>query len=181
MKFRDHVILITGASSGIGAALARELAREGARLVLMARRRERLDSLQTELAAAGAQAVVHVGDVTQRADLDAGVTLAVERYGRLDMAIANAGFGVVGPLEKLEVEDYRRQFETNVFAVLETSKACLAELRKTKGRLVLIGSVAGYISAPNASVLLRRLWRSAPRRTLRTSSPRSSRSVGPIS
>jgi len=151
MKFRDHVVLITGASTGIGAALARELAREGAWLELMARRRERLDSLQAELAAAGAQAVVHVGDVTQRADLDAGVALALERYGRLDMAVANAGFGVVGPLEKLEVEDYRRQFETNVFAVLETSKACLAELRKTKGRLVLIGSVAGYISAPNAS------------------------------
>ena len=59
---------------------------------------------------------MHVGDVTQRADLDAAVALAVERYGRLDMAVANAGFGVVGPLEKLGVEDYRRQFETNVFA-----------------------------------------------------------------
>src|SRR5688572_2826031 len=96
MKFRDHAILITGASSGIGAALARELAREGARLVLMARRRERLDALCSELTAAGVQVVVHVGDVTKRADLDAGVALAVERYGRLDVAIANAGFGVVG-------------------------------------------------------------------------------------
>ena len=151
MKFKDHVVLITGASSGIGEAVARELAREGARLVLMARRRERLESLCAELAAAGAQAIVHVGDVTQRADLDAAVALTVERYGRLDMAIANAGFGVVGPLAKLEVEDYRRQFETNVFAVLETSKACLAELRKAQGRLVLVGSVASYISAPNAS------------------------------
>ena len=151
MKFEGHVALITGASSGIGAALARELGREGARLVLMARRRERLESLSAELAAAGAQAVVHVGDVTKRADLDAAVTLAVERYGRLDVAIANAGFGVVGPLAKLGVEDYRRQFETNVFAAIETSKACLPELLKSRGRLVLIGSVAGYISTPNAS------------------------------
>jgi short-subunit dehydrogenase len=151
MKFRDHAVLITGASSGIGAALARELAREGAKLVLMARRRERLDTLCAELAAAGAQAVAHVGDVTKRADLDAAVALAVERYGRLDMAVANAGFGVVGPLEKLGVEDYRRQFETNVFGVLETVKACLPAIRKTSGRLVLIGSVAGYIAAPNAS------------------------------
>jgi len=151
MKFEGQTALITGASSGIGAALARELARQGARLVLMARRRERLDALCAELAAAGAQAVGHVGDVTKRADLDAAVALAVERYGRLDIGIANAGFGVVGPLEKLNVEDYRRQFETNVFAAIETSKACLAELLKAQGRLVLIGSVAGYISTPNAS------------------------------
>jgi short-subunit dehydrogenase len=151
MRFRDHSILITGASSGIGAALARELALEGARLVLMARRRERLDELCSELAGAGAQAIAHVGDVTRRADLDAAVALAVERYGRLDVAVANAGFGVVGPLEKLNVEDYRRQFETNVFGAIETSKACLAELLKSRGRLVLIGSVAGYISTPNAS------------------------------
>lgn len=151
MKFSDHAVLITGASSGIGAALARELAREGAKLVLMARRQERLEELRAELTAAGAQAVVHVGDVTQREDLDAAVGLAIERYGRLDMAVANAGFGVVGTLETLGVEDYRRQFETNVFAVLETVKACLPELRKARGRVVLIGSVAGYISAPNAS------------------------------
>jgi short-subunit dehydrogenase len=151
MRFRDHAVLITGASSGIGAALARELAREGARLVLMARRRERLDALCAELAAAGALAIAHVGDVTKRVDLDAAVALAVERYGRLDMAVANAGFGVVGSLEKLDVEDYRRQFETNVFGVLETVKSCLSELRKARGRLVLIGSVAGHVSYPNGS------------------------------
>jgi len=151
VKFRDHVALITGASSGIGAALARELVREGARLVLMARRRERLETLQAELIAAGAEVVVHAGDVTQRADLDAAVALAIQRFGRLDIAVANAGFGVVGKVEKLEVGDYRRQFETNVFAVLETIKACLPELRKSRGRLVLIGSVAGYVSSPNAS------------------------------
>jgi short-subunit dehydrogenase len=151
VKFRDHVVLITGASSGIGAGLARELAREGAKLVLIARRRERLDALSAELAAAGAQVLVHVGDVTQRADLDAAVAAAMADYGRLDMAVANAGFGVVGPVEKLGVDDFRRQFDTNVFGVLETIKACLPELRKTRGRLVLIGSVAGYVSIPNSS------------------------------
>jgi short-subunit dehydrogenase len=151
MKFRAHAALITGASSGIGAALARELAREGAALVLLGRRRERLEALCAELAAAGAQAFAHVGDVTKRADLDAAVALAVERFGRLDMVVANAGFGVVGSIETLEVEDYRRQFETNVFGMLETIKATLRELKRTRGRLVLIGSVAGYIATPNAS------------------------------
>ena len=151
MKFRGQAVLITGASSGIGAALARALAREGAELVLMARRPERLETLCAELVAAGAQALVHVGDVTRRADLDAAVALAIERYGRLDMAVANAGFGVVGALETLRVEDYRRQFETNVFAVLETIAACLPELRNNRGRLVLIGSVAGYVATPHSS------------------------------
>jgi short-subunit dehydrogenase len=151
MKFDRHAVLITGASSGIGAALARELAREGASLVLMGRRRERLEQLSAELAAAGAKVVLHVGDVTRRADLDAAVALATKHFGRLDMAIANAGFGVVGTFETLTVEDYRRQFETNVFGLLETAKACLAELEKTRGRLVLIGSVAGHVATPNAS------------------------------
>jgi short-subunit dehydrogenase len=151
MRFANHAVLITGASSGIGAALARELAREGASLVLMGRRRERLERLSTELEASGAQAVAHVGDVTRRADLDAAVALATTRFGRLDMAVANAGFGVVGPFASLTIEDYRRQFETNVFGLLETAKACLAELEKARGRLVLIGSVAGYIATPNAS------------------------------
>ena len=151
MKFRNHAVLITGASSGLGAALARELGREGASLVLLGRRRERLEALCAELTNAGVKAAAHVGDVTRRADLDAAVELAVERYGRLDMTVANAGFGVVGTIDTLEVDDYRRQFETNVFGVLETVKASLSELRKAHGRLVLIGSVAGYIATPNAS------------------------------
>lgn len=151
VNFRDHVVLITGASSGIGTALARELAREGAKLVLFARRRERLEALSAELTAAGAQVLVHVGDVTRRADLDSSVALAVERFGRLDMAVANAGFGVVGTVEALGLDDFRRQFETNVFGVIATIHACLAELRKSGGRLVLIGSVAGYVSMPGSA------------------------------
>ena len=65
--------------------------------------------------------------------------------------MANAGFGVVGPIERLTLDDYRRQFETNVFGVLRTVFATLAELRRSRGRLVIVGSVSGHVALPNAS------------------------------
>jgi short-subunit dehydrogenase len=73
------------------------------------------------------------------------------KWGRLDVAIANAGFGVVGPLKRLSLEDYRRQFETNVFGVLRTIYAALPEIEKTEGHLAIIGSVAGWVSTPGGS------------------------------
>src|SRR6185295_3575311 len=108
------VALITGASAGIGAALARELARDGADLVLAARREDRLRDLAREIEATGRNAIVVGCDVTRDGDLERAVAAAVERYGRLDIAIANAGFGVAGPVEGLKLDDFRRQLETNV-------------------------------------------------------------------
>lgn len=90
-------------------------------------------------------------DVTHRNSLDRAVQKAKETFGGIDTVIANAGFGVVGPIEKLTVEDYRRQFETNVFGMLHTIYATLGELKKTKGRLALMGSVAGYFSEAGRS------------------------------
>lgn len=148
---RDNVVLITGASSGIGEALARELAGRGALLVLAARRRERLDHLVGELTTAGGRAVAVSCDVTRDGDLEAAVASAIAAFGRLDTAIANAGFGVAGPLDRLTLDDYRRQFETNVFGVLRTVQAALPELRKTRGRIAIVGSVAGYLGSPATS------------------------------
>src|SRR5262249_2213303 len=74
-----------------------------------------------------------------------------EFLGAIDVAVANAGFGVIGKFGKLNIEDYRRQFETNVFGVLRTVYTTLEDLKKTRGRLVLMGSVSGHISAPEAS------------------------------
>src|SRR5256886_6010203 len=88
---------------------------------------------------------------SQEGDLQTAVAETVRQCGKLDVAIANAGFGVVGPLKKLSVEDYRRQFETNVFGVLRTIYAALPEIEKARGNLVIVGSVSGWGSVPGAS------------------------------
>jgi NAD(P)-dependent dehydrogenase (short-subunit alcohol dehydrogenase family) len=144
----DPVVFITGASSGIGAALAREFALRGARLVLAARRFDRLESLAAEIARGGRKALPVACDVRRDGDLDAAAARAKDEFGRIDIVIANAGFGVVGEFETLTLEDYRRQFETNVFGVLRTVFATLEDLKRSRGRLALIGSVAGYVGLP---------------------------------
>jgi short-subunit dehydrogenase len=90
-------------------------------------------------------------DVTRDGDVDRAVVESVRTFGKLDVAIANAGFAVMGSLKKLSIEDYRRQFETNVFGVLRTIYASLQEIEKTNGNIVIIGSVAGWGAAPGAS------------------------------
>ncbi|HWG37026.1 MAG TPA: SDR family NAD(P)-dependent oxidoreductase [Terriglobales bacterium] len=150
--FRAKSVLITGASSGIGAELARQLAASGARLTLAARRRDRLEAVAREIASAGHPSPrIVVADVTRDGDLEHAVAEALGVHGALDLVIANAGFGVVGSFAKLSLEAYRRQFETNVFGLLRTAHAALPALRASRGQLVLIGSVAGWVSTPGAS------------------------------
>lgn len=145
-------VLITGASSGIGAALARVYAREGARLVLLARRRALLEQLAQELRGLGAAEVeVHEGDVTREGDVARPVEALLARGIGLDVVYANAGFGVAGVLQRLTLADYQRQLDTNVVGLLRTIYETLPGLRQARGRLVLIGSVAGHIAAPGAS------------------------------
>lgn len=144
-------VLITGASAGIGAALAREFARRGARLVLGARRLDRLGALAAELAAGGAQVAVAACDVADDDAVARLVALGVERFGGLDIAVANAGFGVTGRFDALALDDYRRQFETNVFGVLRTLRAALPEVARSRGGLAVIGSVSGHLPTPGTS------------------------------
>ena len=150
--FAGKSVLITGASSGIGAELARQLGQAGAQLTLTARRTDLLDVLAQRIAGADTpQPLVVQCDVTRDGDVERAVAEATQRWGKLDIVIANAGFGVVGAFRDLSVADYRRQFETNVFGVLRTIGAALPEIEKTKGNVVIIGSVAGWSSTPNAS------------------------------
>jgi len=140
------VVLITGASSGIGAALARECHRQGAKLALLARRTERLEALARDFSHAGGEALVVPADVTRETDLARAVGEVRNHFGKIDWVIANAGFGVAGKLEDLELADYTRQFETNIYGVIKTIYATLEDLKKSRGHLALMGSVSGHLS-----------------------------------
>jgi short-subunit dehydrogenase len=149
--FAGQVVFITGASSGIGAALAREFAARGADLALAARRLDRLEALAAELRSSGRRVLVLPCDVTRDGDQESAIARTVAELGRIDVVVANAGYGVVGSIERLTLDDYRRQFETNVFGVLRTVFVALPELRRTRGRLVIVGSVSGHVALPGAS------------------------------
>jgi short-subunit dehydrogenase len=148
---KDTVFLITGASTGIGKALATQAAAGGAHVVLLARRLDRLEQVVSDIKSGGGSALAVAGDVTQREQLDAAVEKARSAFGGLDVVLANAGFGVQGTLAELGLEDYRRQFDCNVFGVLETIYASLDELRQRKGCIGVVGSANGYLNVPGWS------------------------------
>ncbi len=148
---KNQVVIITGASSGIGEALAREYAARGASLVLVARRADRIDRLAKEIRANGGAAVAVSGDVTCDGDLERAAEVARREFGAVHVVVANAGFGVNGLVEDLRLDDYRRQFETNVFGVLRTFYATLEDLKTSRGSFVIVGSVSGHVAAPTTS------------------------------
>jgi NAD(P)-dependent dehydrogenase (short-subunit alcohol dehydrogenase family) len=151
MRFAGKTALVTGASAGIGRALALEFAREGADVAIAARRADLLEKLARDIEGLGRKALPLCCDVTKEDEVRAAIDTAVKTFGGLDVVVANAGFGVVGPVEELSVADYRRQFETNIMGVLHTVKPALPVLEKSKGRLALVGSVSGYVSVPATS------------------------------
>jgi short-subunit dehydrogenase len=150
-KLSGKVVFITGASSGIGASMAREFARRGADVVLLARRWERLEALALEIRARGRRALSLRCDVTVDGDLERAVEETLQQLGRIDFVVANAGFGVAGAVHKLTIEDYRRQFETNIFGVLRTVQATRDALIATRGCLAIMGSVMSYLTIPVSS------------------------------
>lgn len=144
-RFAGRTALVTGASSGIGRAVCVELVRRGARVGALARRGARLDDLAREL---GEAVLPLEGDVTRDEDLHQAVERVLARFSRLDIVLANAGFGVGRVVERLSVDDFRRQFETNFFGVLRTLYATLGALKESRGVFAVTGSVTGYLAAP---------------------------------
>ena len=150
---KDKVVVITGASSGIGEATALLLAERGAKVVLGARRPDRLQALAERIARAGGEAVFARTDVKRRDDLSNLVKLACERYGKLDVLVNNAGVGPVSPLDDLRVEEWEETIDINIKGVLYGIAAALPVFRKQGfGHFINIASTAGHKTVPNQAV-----------------------------
>jgi short-subunit dehydrogenase len=150
-RFEGKSVFITGASSGIGAAVAKAFAAEGARVALLARRTDKLEQVKQEIESHGGQAILFQCDVTDAEGLKSAAEHTAEAFGGIDVVLANAGFGMSGPFENLSVDDFRHQFEVNVFGMMNTIYATLPALKQSKGRLGLVGSVVGRLGTPTTS------------------------------
>lgn len=146
-RFKGKTAFITGASSGIGAALACAFAAEGARIGLAARRVDRLEEVRQRIGDAGGQAVVVPCDVTKAADLRNATARVAEMFGGIDVAVANAGAVITEAFENLQTDDFRRLFDTNFFGVVDTVYAVLPYLKQSNGRLGIVSSFFGQITA----------------------------------
>jgi len=149
MRLSEKVVIITGASSGIGASTARLLAKNGAKIMLAARRVEKLQELQKEI---GEQAAYHETDVTDYVQVQALVEATIQKFGKVDVLINNAGVGYLGPMEEASIEEWHTMMDVNVNGVLHVIHAALPELLKSKGHIINIDSVAGHNYFPRAVV-----------------------------
>jgi NAD(P)-dependent dehydrogenase (short-subunit alcohol dehydrogenase family) len=148
MDYSGKTVWITGASSGIGKYLALAYVRQGATVAVSARRMELLNQLVNEVTASGGKAQVFFCDVEKEESIQTCVQEVINAFGKLDIAVANAGMGVTGFIKTLSAKDWERQLRINVTGLALTAKYAIPELEKTQGRLVLIGSVASFVPNP---------------------------------
>lgn len=146
---QNNVVWITGASSGIGKEMAYEWARLGYKVALSARRKELLETVAQEIHHRVGEALVAPLDILDESSIEAVAKLIMSTYGRIDVVIANAGFGVFGAVEKLTAADWNRQLQGNVTGLALTVKYALPHLKQTNGRIALVGSVGAYLPNPN--------------------------------
>jgi NADP-dependent 3-hydroxy acid dehydrogenase YdfG len=146
----QKVVAITGASAGIGRATALRVARDGASVVVSARRRDRLIALAREIGAFGGRALPVVADVTREDDMRRLVKAAVDEYGRLDVMICNAGFGVEGSADEVATEHMRRLIDVNYLGTFYGARAALPVFRQqTAGHLIFVSSIVGKRGVPH--------------------------------
>lgn len=144
-----RVVAITGASSGIGRATAVRLARDGAAIVACARRADRLERLGRDIGAAGGQALTIVADVTHEADMNGLVARAVERFGRLDVMVCNAGFAIYGAIDNITPAQMHKLVDINYFGTYYATRAALPVFRRQgTGHIVMVSSIVGKRGVP---------------------------------
>lgn len=152
-NIQDKIIVITGASSGLGEAAARHLSAQGAVVVLGARRLDRIEALAAELRAAGGKALAQAADVVDRHQVQALVDSAVREFGRVDVLINNAGLMPQSMLDKLRIDDWDRMIDVNIKGVLYGIAAVLPQMQGQKsGHIINVSSVAGHRVGPGGVV-----------------------------
>src|SRR5216684_3083538 len=150
---KGKVVAITGASSGIGEAAGRLLAESGAKVILGARRADRLEAIAADIRKNKGEADLQVIDVSKREDLTSFVNKAQDRFGRLDVLISNAGLMPLSPLDDLKVDEWDRMIDVNIKGVLYGIAAALPVFRKQgSGHFINVSSVAGHRVGPNGAV-----------------------------
>lgn len=148
-QYDGKVVWITGGGTGIGRALAHEYAERGADVAVSGRRLHKLEDAVEAIEKRGARGEAVQCDVTVEEEVETAVEEVVSQLGRLDVAVANAGYAASGSVEELSADDWRRQLDVNVVGVAMTARYALDELRETDGRLALMGSVAGTVAMPD--------------------------------
>ncbi|HEY3476478.1 MAG TPA: SDR family oxidoreductase [Anaerolineales bacterium] len=156
MDVHGKVVIVTGASSGIGEATARQFGCEGAKVVLAARRVERLEALAQEIRSmgTGAEALVVPSDLSRLEDIQALIARTMDKFGRIDVLVNNAGFGRLSWLEELDpVKDIEAQFNVNVLGVVHTTRQVLPVMMAQRaGHIINMGSMAGLIATPTYTI-----------------------------
>jgi len=147
-NYNGKSVWITGGGSGLGKAMALKYSDMGARVAVSGRRVDRLKETVRNIENQGGSGFAVPCDVGQEQQIASAIDQVINRFGSLDVAVANAAFPLKGEIETLEADDWRRQFEVNVIGAAMTAKHALPELRKTKGRLVLVGSGASMATVP---------------------------------
>lgn len=152
-EIKDKVVIITGASSGLGEATARRLGKNGAKLMLAARREDQLKSIVSKIEEDGGTAQYQITDVTDRDQLEALAKATLEAYGRIDVLVNNAGLMPLSPLDEKKVDEWETMVDVNIKGVLFGIAAVLPTMREQKsGHIINVSSVAGHKVFPGGTV-----------------------------
>ena len=152
MNFKNKVVVITGASSGIGEAAAEQFAKKGANIVLVARRKEKLEQVERKLSKYAIKILVQVCDVSEKEQVKQMSEKVIDTFSKIDVLVNNAGFVIYGKIEELSIEDIESQMQTNYFGMINCTKYFLPYfLKQNSGHMVNVASVGGSFGVPGIS------------------------------